>query len=799
MKHLALLVIALSLIVLASPVARADLYEHHDGGTKIIDGEANYREFIIVFPVAGNDTYRVMYPQTFMVHYYVERAIHVKTNSRIGNDPADMVFDTKGMGWDYDVYKPGEILYWNDSKILATYFASMNAYGYANRYYLLFTYEWVRVTFTLNIFFRFTKPPDYAGVATLEDFLKPPAYKGTAFKHIMIEYWAAVDRHKKSGDDWVHYNVTGKFWFKTYSLKFYFYRIKLKHIVPEVTGYTAIGNYTRDGWIGIMPKGDVHVTVCMDGAKDKKLTLLFKYRTPYSTSEKKVVIKTNSCPTVTFYDVPLMPGNYTGNNKLSVEMSTGAFQTNLLDNALIPGEVAIAGKPIVIITKNGDSLVARVYIGVSIESFKDRFPVTVKASGTIQSSAGAQHFTCQAQQVKATSVYTCQVPLRGGTLKDYANSTATVHVELSGAGTTVSGTSKARATVIGGVGIGGIMGEIYNWSLNISTIIFLAVLLLYVFNMLLASITGNPLLDPDMLRGALWNSISVLVILFFIPLIQVAFLQGLYGYEGFRKYMLMMGLTPSSIHQLYSSPGEAMAYVSSFYTNTISTMMTDFKVMVVGTLKTAIITQIVFIGALITGIIALGIALSAIENGMIAGALASPVVSLISIIAGAVLTIVPLISIVLGVLSLTNAIMVLITAMFLIMLPVAIILALSPWGGIGELGAEALGAEIFFLTTAPVFGPVVYIFYMYVRNQILESMQASILGSNTMINIALGPIGSALTLNLGNILLSLVKAYAFLALVGITSSLIIVLFASFLRYAPLFVGLGEAVVRASRR
>ena len=328
----------------------------------------------------------------------------------------------------------------------------------------------------------------------------------------------------------------------------------------------------------------------------------------------------------------------------------------------------------------------------------------------------------------------------------------------------------------------------------------MGILFLYVFNMVLLSMTGNHILDPDMLRGALWNSITVLVVLFFIPIVQVAFLDGLYSYEGFRKYMLMIGLTPSSIRNLYHHPAEAMAYVASFYTNTISAMMTDFKVMVIGTIKNAFITQLVFVGALITAIIALGIALSAVENGMIAGALASPVVSFISIIAGAILTIVPIMSLVMGVLALTEAVIVLITAIFMILLPVAVLLALSPWGGIGELGAEALGAEMFFLTTAPVFGPVVYIFYMYVRDQVLESMQAStLLGSNSLINIALGPVGSALTLDLGNILLSLMKAYAFLVLIGVTSSLMIVLFASFLRYTPLFVGIGESLIRASRK
>jgi len=779
------------LLAMAAPVSANPGYE--------VLPSIDVSNFITYEERQGDTTVRQVFPTSFRIQWYGEY-------DKVVNgwlcwawwdpncDPATYKYAVESKQYSFEV-SPPQVIEYAGSRILLTYFASLSVIAYASKTWYGYLEEHVKVSISVYAYGTIDRPPDTADLVDLGELISSI----TGSEGIVLNFATAVRRTEPSQ---ASYTEAGSFDLLLRGLTLSFYRLYTSYIHAQVVGAMPLGRFNTDGYIGIVPKGIIYASLCLRGPSGFTLGGTLSYISKYGTQEVPVLLSSDpngGCSFASIQDVVLTPGNYTGNNKFTLIFKSGALMINIRSDAEVKGSMGIASMPFIVITP-GDQWTASLYIGVEYTSYQSNERFFVNAGGTIyiEDRSGVKmvrDFTCGIPtSFTGSGTYKCVIHLHGLgiTPQDAVKAYADVVVEVSMYGVTYSDRASISCALITPSTVHGLVASLYDVISRGAFLVILGLLFLYVVNYV-AHQLGRPLVDPYFIFQGLVSTTILLTAIFLVPYFSWFLLSLLYVFPEFSQVLSTTPLNnPDQV--LGMPPNQAVALLMSFYDMTLNELKTDYKLWFESQMMLGIFVKLVAIGLAVSGLIAIGIALSVSLSSGIVGAILGPLLGFAMTIIGMIITLTPLAGVVNALIAIAEFVLIATALTFLIIFALGLLNATIPLPLTTRLAEDFIGGGLLYVLSIPNLAPIIYSIYLYVRSsldfyikqveQSLPSIPIGILNVGIDVIVPVAP---------------LMKMIGYVTLASLTTLMIILVHAYALSRTGLMTGLGEAIMKVSRR
>jgi len=784
--HVFILIIIVALSIFPI-LAEADYEVHPSVDTK---------DFITYTTTQGNVTVNQVAPKTFKIQWSGEYDIVV--NGWLcwqfwdpSCDPANYKYEVTDKNYRVEVTLP-QILEYNGARILLTYFTSISAVPYATKTWYGYLEEHIKVVLSVYAYGTVDLPPTTPGGIDLGSIISSKIGNW----YIPVWFNIVARRTSPSTDNKV---ASGYFRLLLDGLKVSFYRLRVESISPTVSSTKPLGRFDPDGYIGIGPVGSILVKLCLDGDSGYRLDGTVSYMSSYDLYEAPVSIASGTCSSVTINNVPLTPGNYTGERKFTVAFKSGVISINMYADAEVKGTMGIVSTPFVALMPGDDGTNVTVYMGVNYANYKDNSNFIVSARGTIyidtrNGNKISRNFVCNSVPFTASGTYECTVNIGNIGIKplDVVGATADVSVTVSLGTTRFSDKITVRCAVISPSSVHGLVASIYNALTRGAFIVMLGLLILYVLNYV-ANFFGNPLFDHGTLAQGLMTSVVLATMIFVIPYFYWVVLSLIYAMPEFRD---VLGRTAiSDPNQLLSMPPDrAIAVLMNYYDMTLNQLKIDYKTWFESQLITHVFARLATVGVIIGILLGIALLLIITHNSTTIGALVSPTLGYMSMVIGMMMMLTPLVAVVSTLLAITELVITVTAAVFMIVFMFGLLVAMIPSPISTRLAEDFLGGSIYYMLAIPSFGPIIYAVFMHVRNTLdfyIKQLEASLPHLNLGI--------TNVTIDIVVPVTPLMRMIGYITIASLTLLMISLLHGYLLSRTGVMTGLGEAILKVGRR
>jgi len=713
----ALLAVALTVLsLLAAPQAASVTANATARGT--IDSD----KFIVYRNEQANTT--ASSPSTFQVSFRAEVEVELSSTQCWFScpDPSTYSYQTSDVqytlsGGPQVVDLPG------GGRLLLTYFATVSATAYAANAWLIFLSERARVVGTLYIYGRVDVPPP-----------APTTFDLSSIGAIQISYSLTITRTSPSP---ASYPVSGVITMDPSDIVLKFLFLRVAGASASVSGGTTTSGFSDKGYIGVAPRGTLSVSLCLDSpaAINYRLDGVLSYTNIFGTSSSSVSVPAGQCSTG-YIDAALVPGSYRGNNTIPVTFSSGALSFTVGVEVDVPGVLARAPRPLVILYYDTSSGVwnGTLYIYVEASSYGG-YAAHLEASGSVSMQGGGGGFSCGGQDFYSSGVFMCSFGVPGPQVVDSAS--ASVSVTLSGNGVSVSDTANVNATILAPYTVAGVASTIYRAALYIGAGLVFATLMLYVVAHA-ARTMGRAFIDPEEASYSLTAATAYTAIVALAPYLYYALLAFFYQIPEFSSYLVTVAPSPGDL--LRMPPDQVVARMAGFYDALASQMAADYATYVEGPVISFFAQRIPALTAIIALLAVVGVAAAFWNTGVAMGSARAIefILSYLNLLISMAASAIPVIVSYKVLMAFSQAFVLVGSGIALAMLLVGGILAVLP-GRVQAIRGyeEILGAGFLYLLAVPPLGVLIYSVYMTARGLALEMISA-ISDQGGVLNFAVG-------------------------------------------------------------
>lgn len=748
-------------------------------------------DFIIYTVKQGNISSTTVFPSSFKITWngeydYVVNGFWCPAFWDPSCDPATYKYDIESPTYSFGM-EPPQIVETGGMRILLTYFVTVSINAYATKNFIGWLEEHIKIIVTVYAYGRVDTPPDEPTIVDLGSLLGSGS--------IPVDYEATVVR---KSPDTKTYRASGTVDLLLDNLEVAFYKLYARWIFPNAYGNIAVGKFNEDGYIGVLSKGDISVTLCLDGPRPYTLEGTVSYYNRYGSAESKVTLIAapgGGCVGVSLTNVALIPGNYSGDNKFVLTFRTGSFITTLATDAEVRGTMAIASRPVVVVYGEDNSWRAKIYIGVDYKAYGYYMPAYVRASGTISIDSVSGAFTCPSQPFYASGQYECTVNLQlSGSPQGVQSCRASVRVDLTISGTTNSDEVEAICSIITPTSTHGIIASLYDVLSKSSLLLILAMVFLYVVNYI-SVFFGKPFIDQYHIMQGLLVAVTLTATIQLAPYFYWLVLNGIYAIPELSSVLSTTPITsPSQVLGLSREPSQVVAIMMSYYDITLNELKIDYKNWFENEMYMHIFVRIAVAGGLVATLAIGGLALLLTGHSFVVGSVLTPLVGYLFSIISLMLMILPLTGVVNALIAFSEVVIVIAAIVALTVFLLGLVMAVIPSPLSQRLSEDFLGAGILYLLGIPVFGPVIYAIYGYIKQNISLYIQrvyeAISLPSISFLNISLDIVFP---------LTPILRMLCYVTLAAMVSLMITLTHVYILSRTGVMSGLGEAIMRVARR
>jgi len=782
MKHLAIVVIIL-LVMLTLVVKEAS-------ATYDVHPSIDVSDFIMYTVEQGNLSTKQIVPTVFRIQWYGEYDKIVKSWWNPFDDPSSYKYEVVSKEYIFEV-DPPQVIEYGNMRILLSYFVSISAIPYASKTWYGEMLEHIKVIVSVYVYGTVDKPPSSPMRVDLSSLMRTNS--------IFLDFTVVVRRTSPSSATYIFMD---SFSLLLSDLTLKFYELYPQYVEINTDGAVPIGNFSSDGYIGIVPKGSIRTTLCLKGPSGYELKGKVYYTTKYGTYGSDIELSSNprgGCSSTTIYNAVIIPGEYTGNNKFTLTFKSGAITLNIVSNAIVKGSMGVASIPFIVIVPERRGWNATMYIGIDYASYRENTPFYVGASGTIYiESRDGRKFSmplnCNSIPITSKTTYICNADLGYINLdpslatKAYADVTVTVSMY----GLVHSDTISVNCALITPSNVYGIISMIYNALLRGSFIVIAALILLYLINSF-GRMMGRSILDPYYILQGLMNATVLTAIIFIVPYFHALLLNIIYAIPEFYDVLKSTPLSNPNII-LGMIPDQAMSMMMSYYDMTFNTLKIDYKIWFESEIFMHILVRLIASGIIVGILVVVGIALAITHNSAIVSAFLGPFLGYISTIVSMMMMIMPLAGVVNALIAIAEFIVSVAAVVFLTIFLIGLFASTIPVPLATRIAEDFIGGTLLYILSIPALAPIIYATYIHVRNslafyinQVEEGLPGLHIGFlNADINIII-PI------------VPLMKMIGYVTLASLVLLMIIVTHAYILSRTGVMVGLGETILKVSRR
>lgn len=754
------------------------------------------RDFIVYAVIQGNTSTTTVFPSTFKITWSGE----LDTVVNGWWCPAFWEDTCKPEKYRYEIttttytfaVDPPQIVEVNGVRILLTYFLSLSANAYASKTWYGYLEEHVKVIVSVYAYGRVDKPPNSSMALDLGGVIQSMIGRD----RIPVQYNINVVRTYPES---ASYSLTGTVDLLLDNLKTTFYRLYTKSVSVTPTGYTTTGSFGKSGYIGILPKGDIRLTLCLEGPGSYTLEGTVSYYNSYSSAEAKISVTAapgGGCGSTTLSNVVLVPGNYTGNNKFMLTLRTGSFTASIVTDTEIVGAMTTASTPIVIVYQEDGTWKARIFEGLDYRSYNYNSPASVQVSGSINIGGASASFSCPSKPFNAPDQLNCNVTL--GQLqvdmRKVSDCKASVNVVLSLESTTYSDTADVTCSILSPASTHGLVASLYDVLSRASLVLLLAMVILYTFEYIMVML-GRPIFGPEQVMHGLMTAVALVVIVNITPYFYWLVLSGLYAIPDIQSVLARTPVSsPSQILGL--QPSQAVAVLMNYYDMTLNELKMDYKTWFEEQMNLHIFARLAIVGIFVGILASFGLAMLITGHSFAVGPILSPLVSYIFIIISFMLSLIPLAGVVNALIGIAEIIIALAAVSIIVLLMLGLVMAVIPSPLSQRLSEDFIGAGLLYLLGVPSLAPVVYVLYAYTKSSVAQYIQA-IDQAITPINIP--AIGVGVGMNILVPVTPIMRMMSYVAMATMVTLSIIFVNAYILSRTGVMSGLGEAIMRVVRR
>lgn len=241
-------------------------------------------------------------------------------------------------------------------------------------------------------------------------------------------------------------------------------------------------------------------------------------------------------------------------------------------------------------------------------------------------------------------------------------------------------------------------------------------------------------------------------------------------------------------------PNQAIALLMSFYDMTLNELKTDYKLWFESQMMLGIFVKLVAIGIAAAGLIALGIALAGTLSSGIVGAILGPLLGFAMTIISMIITLTPLAGVVNALIAIAEFVLVAAAVVFLIIFALGLLNATIPLPLTTRFAENFIGGGLLYILSIPNLAPIIYSVYLYVRDS-LDFYVKQVEQSLPSIPIGIMNIGIDIVVPVA----PLMRMVGYVTLASLATLMIVLVHAYALSRTGLMTGLGEAIMKVSRR
>lgn len=790
-KHVLLILLVLSILVIVPPVVRSGEAHPAVSNTNFIlyESKGSKAGEEMGIGVSG-DTIVMVFPPTFEVRYNGEEEKMFNSEWKPLEDPGNYKYEVESKEW-YLTPEPTQICEDGQSRYLISYFVSVSAIPFATKTWWGSIEERVKVVVSASIYIRIDRPPRDPTSKSLSEILRTG--------QLSVSYEVRIRRTSPSSD---YYVVTGTIHLRT-DVNIRFYKLNIYTVQVDVKEGSEFGDFDKTGYIMIAPSGDITVYMCLAGPYTPPNEPPFRlegklvYRNQFQTAETDVKLDSSSkvCDEFKLVNVSLIPGSYRGNNSLILVFKSGVMEINLRAEVDIYGALVAVSSPVVIAKPEYDEG-SKTYVWV----IELQVPVTVithgwgggsvRADGVVTIAGVDISLNCGTSQFTSSGLYTCEIrsstPPYNPSTTYSGSAEVTVHLESSNR--RISDTVTTDVVLLTHTSIHYVVYNIYAYMVRSLLVLLLVFSLLQVLRPILETLGFRIPFDfvPMIL------SFSVLLVLvvglpYFYVMALSTVCSAASSDPGLSEFTRAMGC-PVSVAGM--SPEDAIAKLFSYYDRLLAKVRSDYVVWVKGTID-EFVWRLTELFIFVTVLIVIAMVLAISMNAPVAGSLASVMMTFGFSIISVLVSLAPTMSMLMAFTSLIEVVITIIVAVLLALLPLGAALSVIPSPNLQVYGENILGAGLFFLMVSPIIAPVSYGLYMHVL-KVLEEAICTVRRELILLNV---PLFRSFMPPIDLIM----KISGYIALSSAILGIVILVHIYFLTKTGLMASIGESLSKILRR
>lgn len=673
--------------------------------------EIDTKDFIVYVPRTEGMLDSISYPSTFQIRFYGEYDTIVNWFWGPFEDPANYKYDI--LSKRYALSSSPQVIEVDEVRILLTYFVSLSVIPYASKTWWGALEEHVKVVGSVYVYGRIDKPPQNPLKISLSTYLGD---------RLFLEYVSEVVRNSPSS---AFYNVSGVFELILEGVELAFYRLRVSELQAWIQGVRGIGDYDTQGYIALMPTGYISVDLCLDGDPGFSLEGTLRYQNMYGSSEARATLVSGTCTESVISDVIFIPGNYSGSNAMMLNFRSGVFDVMIEGETEVGGTTLTAHVPFVILSE-GESDTWTVTVRMSVNSYAYGYftPGIVWVTGTVTINDVVSPVSCQEMTVEeGDNTYDCIFVVSAPRYTDRENrGSASLKVGLRLQNTEYDDTVDAPCVIVARTSVHGIVRTIYGLLSQVSMLLIVAALFLYVISSVFSFFGFSiKLLDPSSIINILTFGVLLAVLVFGMPYFFAAFFFFLKASQitEFVQYL------PDPAYLISLRPEDIISELYARYDMLLSRIKVDYVIWVKTEIEVNLMFRLIEIGVAIAALLAISLALLASMNSPVAGSLMAVLTNYSFVIIGSIIMLVPAIGMFHVVTALTEFVLVMTAVFFLLMIPVGSLFSFTTFPTLRRYSEDILGAGVFYVLTVPLFGPITYSLYMYTLQELNNYINAA--------------------------------------------------------------------------
>ncbi|MGC9069545.1 MAG: hypothetical protein ACP5IZ_11335, partial [Thermoprotei archaeon] len=663
--------------------------------------------------------------------------------------------------------KPTEIIEYNGARILLTYFVTVSVAPYATlSWFGTVLEEHAKISLSVFVYGRIDRPL-LQGTFPLGRIIHD-----NINDNVIVKFFASIER---TSPDQGYWNIADEYVLlldETINLNFY--RLTVKSVNPMITGTKSFG-YEDKGVFIVAPYGNMNVEMCLQGNKGFSIAGEVSYSNMYSASDAKITLNSGSCSSTVINNIVFIPGNYT--NRFTFK--SGVISVNINTNAEIPGVLASLSKPIVLVaySSNNNTWTARIYSLLTTYSYKTDSYIRALIEGKVSIQGITNDFTCNLLEVRNTKEqfhpYDCSIDLGKLNINDpykVSDASAYIHAILIINEDAHTSQTYVNATIISLTSISGIISFIYSQFKNLTLIMILATLILYIINTISQQIAGKYMINPEIIDNAIMN-IAFLTALFlglpYIIRLTITALINVFSTDITLKQIISQQPLYSLIT---SSPEDTIASLMKYYDHIFNQIKEDQYMWIEAQLNQLTYSFYIIISSIIAAI-ALSIILIALLNSIAGGVIVETLTGILIMLTSFYIMLIPAIASIVLLTNLAQFIITLTAIFIFIFLIIGFIMTIFPTP-LARIGTSLISAGILYITTIPITGFIAYTAYSYMKIQFMDFMNKLMTPNLESLSNIITPIILA-QLNLAVPVLSIAIIIAYISMTATTTLIII--------------------------